>query len=450
LDKTIFFFIFLSNIFLIQAQQDKNFSYLPKNKDSLETYITKITNGKISSFASTHHKEIKEILQERKTEFLKEIKDSTYIFDETINKSVKKILTEIYRSNPQIDHSNFYFFIDTSPIPNASCYGNGIFTINLGLFNLLASDDELAFVLSHEIGHYVLKHSDKSLLSHIETLNSKDVKTKIRKIKRQEYGTRKAYAELMKNLNYNFLNRSRKDETQADSLGLAIFSKTKFNKKASISAIAKLDFVDHMVFNEDTKIKNHFNFENYPFKEGWLTRDETLFDIKERANDYALDKDSIKTHPDIPLRVEFLKKGTKDATATTESTSEIEQIKKIANKNSIAVFLDNSNIDLALYQTLVLYNKNLIDEKTYCNIISMLLQKTYESKSNHTFGKYVGSISPFSEEKYLNEVRIFLNNIEIKNVRKIGYSFCEKHRELMNDEPQFSKTAEFFKKLNNQ
>jgi len=439
-------FIFL-NVLLCHSQ-GKTFKYTPSNKDSLVKYINTISEKKITKLGDKNKREIKEIINERKTQFIKTLDDSTYIYDDNISKYVKGIVKEISVGNPNIDFKNFYFLINKSPIPNAACYGNGLFTINLGLFNLVESDDELAFILSHEVAHYALEHNDKSLLSYIQTINSKETKSKLNKVKNQEYGKRKAYSNFLKEINYNFLKRSRKAETQADSLGLAIFSKTKFNKKASLTALKKLDFVDDMVFNEDTKLREHFNFENYPFKDAWLLKDETLFDLKEKSDDYALPKDSLKTHPDIPLRIEALQKLIKVQNETAASVTELEKIKKIASENSIAIFINDLDIDLALYQTLTLSNKHQIEEKTYCKIIGLLLKKTYEQKNNHTFGKCVSPVSTFSDEKYLNEVRVFFHNIEIKTVRKIGYNFCLKYETLMQDDPEFKTIIEFFKNLN--
>ncbi|MGX7667978.1 M48 family metalloprotease [Flavobacterium pedocola] len=411
-------------------------------------YINSISEKKIVKLGDKNKKEIKEIITDRKNEFIKTLGDSTYIFDKDISNYLKGIVKEISVANPNIDFKNFYFLVNKSPIPNAACYGNGMFTINLGLFNLVENDDELAFILSHEVAHYVLEHNDKSLLSYIQTLNSKDTKSKLNKVKNQEYGRRKAYSTLVKELSYNFLKRSRKAETQADSLGLAIFSKTKFNKQSSVTALKKLDFVDDMVFNEETKLKEHFNFDSYPFKEAWLTKDETLFDLKEKSDDYALSKDSLKTHPDIPVRVEALQKLLKTQGGTPKPASELERIKKIASENSISIFLDDLSLDLALYQTLVLRNKNQIDEKSYCKIMALLLKKTYQLKNGHTFGKFVSPVSTFSDEKQLNEVRTFLHNLEVKTTRKIGHSFCTKHESLMLGDEEFKSIADFFKTLN--
>lgn len=443
----VIYIITLNSLFCYS--QNKEFSYLPTNKDSLNNYIKSIAAQKIEKFGEKNKKDIKKIIEERRDKFIKSVEDSSFIFDRKINTYLKRILTEIYKKNSFKDSKNFLFLIDKSPIPNAACYGNGIFSINLGLFNLIESDDELAFIISHEIAHYQLEHNDKNLLKYIETINSKDLKSKIKKIDKQEYGKRKAFNELLSNLNYNFSKRSRKAEMQADSLGLKIFSKTIYKTSASTTALKKLEKVDEIIFNEDPLVKQHFNFTEYPFKENWLTKEETLFDIKEAVDDYSQNKDSLKTHPDIPERIENLKKLFNDkSTENTNKQDDLMAIKNIAAKNSIKVFIDNSKLDLAIYQTLVLFNKKEIDEKEYSLLIADILKRTYESKLKHTFGKYVDPVSPFSEEKYLNEVRTLLHNLELKNIRKIGHFFCTKQKDLMNNNSDFSKFADFFKTLN--
>lgn len=441
------YIITLNSLFCFS--QNKEFSYSPVNKDSLHNYIKSMATQKIEKFGEKNKKDIKKIVEERRDNFIKSVEDSSFIFDKKINNYLKKILTEIYKKNAFKDSKNFLFLIDKSPIPNAACYGNGIFTINLGLFNLVESDDELAFIISHEIAHYQLEHNDKNLLKHVETINSKDLKSKIKKIDKQEYGKRKALNELLTNLNYNFSKRSRKAEIQADSLGLKIFNKTIYKPSASISALKKLEKVDEIIFNEDPLVKQHFNFTEYPFKEAWLTKEETLFDIKEAVDDYSQNKDSLKTHPDIPQRIENLKKLFNDKSVdNTNKQNELIIIKNIAAKNSIKVFIDSSKLDLAIYQTLVLYNRKEIDEKEYTLLIADILKRTYESKLKHTFGKYVDPASPFSEEKHLNEVRTLLHNLELKNIRKIGHFFCIKQKDLMNNNSDFIKFADFFKTLN--
>ena len=439
-------FLLLSYFGTCQAQ-NSGFKYSPESIDSLENYITKITNNKINEFNSIQQKKAKEILSERKVSFLKDIKDSTFIFDKTINGFLKKILAEVYQSNPQIDSKDFYFLINKSLIPNAGCYGNGIFSINLGLFSLIENNDEMAFIICHELAHYILKHNDKALIEHLETFNSKDFKQQLNTASNKKYGRRSAVTLLLKDLKFNFMKRSRSAETQADSLGFIMFNNTKYNKQASINILKKLDLTDGIIFNNLTDLKQNFNFEEYPFKEVWIEKEEKMFDTNESSNDLEVDKDSLKTHPNIPLRIENLIHN-HTITSTNATKNEIDLVQKKTSENSIITFFDDSKLDFALYQLLSLHKKNELDRKTFNNYVAYLLKKVYILKEKHVFGKYVGPVNSFSEEKYINEIRLFLNNLELKDLRKIGYYFCQKNELISKDDTEFQDAYTFFKTLN--
>lgn len=444
--KKIFYLLSLL-LFGVAQSQTKGFTYIPENLDSLETYLSKVTTNKIKSFDVSQQKKAKEVLQERKISFLKSIKDSSFVFDKNIDHYLQSILSEIYRTNPQIDHKDFYFLINKSLIPNAACYGNGIFTVNLGLFNLAESDDEIAFVICHELSHYILKHNDKSLQKYLTTFNSKEVQEKINTATSIKYGRRAAVSALLKDLKFNFMKHNRTTEIQADSLGFALFNKTKYSKEASITMLKKLDIADGMVFNNQTNLKQTFDFTEYPFKDIWIQKEDKLFDTTESVNDFQLDKDSLKTHPDIPLRIETIMQKQKLSTSNL-TKDQLELIKKEISGKSIKIYSDSYKLDIVLYQLLSLHQNGQIDDQSFNVAISSLLRKAYTLKETHAFGKYVGPVNAFSEEKNLNEIRLFLGNIEMKNIRKIGYYFCLKNETISSKDEVFEDNFAFFKKLN--
>jgi Zn-dependent protease with chaperone function len=427
--------------------QSIDFKYKPERPDSLETYIAAVNTNKIKAFEPKLQKKVKELLLERKTAMIEDVNDSVFIFDKTINSSLKKILSEIYRSNPQIDHKDFYFLINKSMLPNAACYGNGIFSINLGLFTLIESDDELASVIAHEIAHALLKHTDKSIAQYLGTMNDRQVRQKFNRAVKQKYGRRAAVKALIKDLSFNFMHRNRKAETEADSLGYQLFEKTKYNKKAFVNVLKKLDFSDEMFFNENTNLRKHFTFDQYPFKEAWLADEGTLFDETVETEAEIAEKDSLKTHPDIPWRISHIEKlySIKTTPGFSEAADVLQQK---AATNSVAIFFDDLRLDFALYEILAQYEKGDMDDKTYSSQLAKLLKQTYTLKERHLFGKYVSPVNRLSEEKNINEIRLFLNNLELKNIRKIGYYFCLKNESSAKDDATFADAFAFFKNLN--
>lgn len=342
---------------------------------------------------------------------------------------------------------DFYFLINKSLIPNAACYGNGLFSVNLGLFTLIENNDEMAFIICHEIAHYILKHNDKALEEYIQTFSSKDTKQQLNAASNKKYGRRSAVTLLLKDLQFNFMKRSRSAETQADSLGFILFNKTKYNQQASINILKKLGSTDGILFNNPTNLKQNFTFEEFPFKEAWIAQEDKMFDITEKVNDLEFDKDSTKTHPDIPLRIKNIIQN-HTLSATNPTKNEIDLVQQKTAENSIKIFFDDSKLDFALYQLLSLYEKEELDKKAFTSHVAHLLKKAYVLKEKHAFGKYVEPVSSFSEEKYINEIRLFLNNLELKDLRKIGYYFCLENELLSKEDTEFQNAYTFFKSLN--
>jgi len=110
--------------------------------------------------------------------------------------------------------------------------------------------------------------------------------------------------------------------------------------------------------------------------------------------------------------------------------------------------MDNNKLDVALYFLLSFYNSEKLDAETYYFKTALLLRKLYESKKDHTLGKHVAPISPFSDEEQLNTIRRFYENIELKHLRKLGYWFCIENKEQFPSEEAYNDVFIFFKSLN--
>ena len=146
--------------------------------------------------------------------------------------------------------------------PNAAAYGNGLFTINLGLLTFFDSEDELAFVICHELAHHFLSHIKKNIDNYVSKANSKELKTKIDKINRMNYGKKSARIVLLRDFNFNLYKYSRASELEADSKGFYYFSKTKYDKEAAITALKKLGNIENRVFKKKVDWSLIFNLDD--------------------------------------------------------------------------------------------------------------------------------------------------------------------------------------------
>ncbi len=113
----------------------------------------------------------------------------------------------------QIFQHKFYVVKDDTP--NAFTIPGGTIYVHTGLLNLVKSDDELAGVMAHELGHAYERHPAKSVsraygLDYISQLLFKNQTSNFRKITLQivKGGV--------------LTNYSREDEREADELGFRI------------------------------------------------------------------------------------------------------------------------------------------------------------------------------------------------------------------------------------
>ena len=441
------FILFLVLFFKAYSQEkDSNNNYIPKNLESVENYLEKINSDYIKRINGKYSSEIKKIFKDRDEKVIKSIKDSTYIFSSDINEPLDEIITVVYNANPEIDRSNYRFFINSSFIPNAACYGDGMFEINLGLFTTLNYDDEIAFVICHEIAHKILDHTLHHVTNAISSINSKVTKKKVKKIKKQKYGRTRAALSVIDELSIDILDHSKEAEAQADSLGYILFSKTKYNRERALTALEKLKTEGDMLLSHNVKLDSVFDFATYPFKDIWLKETTSIFDTKEEINEFKLNSDTLKTHPEIEFRVEKLMKDfSLSKTDISGKKEQINLINEVSHLKAIQSTIDKKLLDFAIYQLVEKYQNNHINSDYYYITMATVLKQVYDAKKNHELGKYVPSKSSFSDEKHLNEIRLFLHNIELNETKKMGLAFCETHKVVLKTNDRGTAIYDFFK-----
>lgn len=430
---------------MLMSQHKAHNEYIPDNLPTMERYLSQISSKQQNRVEGKHASKIKKIYADHEERMIAAITDSVYFFNTTLDKNLNTILNEIYSANPEVDHGDYYFFIKNSIIPNAACYGNGAFEINLGLFTTYDTDDELAYVICHEIAHKLQDHSLQKLYQVMTQLNSKQTKEEVKQIKKIKYGRTRAGLTLLDEINSDFLEHSKEAEAQADSLGFVLFQNTPYQEKAALSALKKLKVSDGTYFDFPVKLDSVFNFKGYPFKSYWLEEEISIFELDEEVDDFALSSSKKKTHPDIDYRIAKIQDDFRINEKGVTEDLYLNGINTIAAVQKITYTIDLNLLDLALYQLIEQYGRKAIDESYYHSTMAQVLQRVYVAKKNHELGKYVPRKNNFSREKELNKIRLFLHNLELGEIRRISLAFCETNLlKQPNNEPLKS-TYEFFK-----
>ena len=123
---------------------------------------------------------------------------------------------------------------------NATCYPGGNVTVNSGVLSFVRSDDELSFVIGHEIGHAFARHAGETITR--EILRKKGMEMMIyiaqwaEQQKHIEHQTGQITLELLNegSVLTVSLPHKRSQEVEADHLGLLFMAKAGFNPQSAV------------------------------------------------------------------------------------------------------------------------------------------------------------------------------------------------------------------------
>lgn len=354
--------------------------------------------------------------------FSKDVLKKKIVFNDSFNNYLQGLLSEISTNN-----SNFLTAtkIHTSKhnSPNAFCFLNGNIIVNMGLFKYLENEAQLAAVIAHEIAHRILEHPKKNIIYHIKEGNSDAKKKELKEIKRAKYNQYgKAFESLKKSLFAN-LKTHRKYEIQADSLGFLLFKNTKYPKQEFLKALeifAKLDSLPEISLTKKT-YKKYFNFKGLPFNEKWLN--------KEEFNTYRYDhykekigSDSLKTHPEIIDRLNYIKKLTDSPSVEKKNSYNNEKflsLQKIAINEDITNLFHLEKYGLSIYLTLYKLEKNG-GSTYYFKNLAKNFDELYKAKKKYRLNKYIDQIIPNVQDDSYQQFLSFIWNLNLSDIQKIS------------------------------
>ena len=151
--------------------------------------------------------------------------------DEVMNRRVKNIGERIAAVSDRNSLTYNFAVIDSGEI-NAFAAPGGYIFVNRGLVEAV-NDDELAFVLAHEIGHVCARHSVKRLQAALGFNLISSIALRNPEYRNIREGVNVIY-------NIISLGYSRQDELQADSLGIKYLVLAGYDSKGAVTMMEKL------------------------------------------------------------------------------------------------------------------------------------------------------------------------------------------------------------------
>lgn len=267
--KFLFFFMLLSSYVIVSAQQiSLNSFYRLEAKGQLPNDLVNTLQG--LNFDGSNPKSD---IQKSSNDNIKElILTGRIIYGDTVTKYLEKVLDKLLVNEPKLRKEIKLYTIKSSEA-NAFMSGDGFLFVTIGFIAQSTSEAEIAYVISHELIHYVNKHSYK------------------------ESGVKgDAFQTIDDYLKYH--SRSREQEFECDKLGYERFFKNSTYDSKAIDGMFDILQYSHLPFDELKLNREMFENEYYKFNDSYFLQNITP--IASRV-DYI---DTFSTHPNLKSRRE--------------------------------------------------------------------------------------------------------------------------------------------------
>lgn len=364
--------------------------------------------------------ELNKIYKELGKNFSEKVKDKDFVFNSVFDTKVKELIERLRKNNPEIPQ-NLKILVAKDNTPNAYCFADGTFVINMGLFNWLNNDDQLAAVISHELGHKISDHTLKTFLGLINE-NQTD-RLVVQNIKSTKENRNKRAFDVLKNRIYKKGAQNRMQEIQADSLGYVLFKNSDFKQIEFVNALKRLEDFD-TISPRTLKVETYKKFFNLPtqeFKDRWLKKEDfSLYNYNHFNN--KLNKDSLKSHPEVVLRINHLKKIFPELKAEIKDEKASEsyaKIEKIARMETLPNFYHSEDYGVGIYASLQ-FLQDEEEEKYYKSWLGKCFAKIYEARKNYNLNRYLDRVDPKNQSESYQQFLNFMWNLSLDEIKNIA------------------------------
>ncbi len=361
--------------------------------------------------------------------FLSATEGDEYIFNTPLNLYVEQIFQTILDANPNINSDRMELLVSRDPIPNASCFGEGTFVINSSLIRRLENESQIAFVIAHEIAHYIDDHVNTGIINYVETKNDRSTQKEIKRVTKQKYNRNQQGVAVLKNVMYDSSQMSRTKESEADVRALELLANTTYSLEEAYKALTLLDTIDEEKYKEEIIIHREFNRPLYPFKPEWKVEEnplEAFFDKEQKLELYDLNEDSLKTHPNSLERASLIEQKIANydpsgRQVNLQSKEIHDQAVQQADFDLVLNSYHFQNYGYTIYQSLQLQQK-YPDHPFLVGIIGACMGEMAQAINKHELGKILPASSPEYEDNY-NDLLKFLNNLTLKEMKEVGWNY---------------------------
>lgn len=180
-------------------------------------------------------------------------------FNDEITQYVNDVADKLLAHNPEL-RKQVRFYVTRSQVPNAFAWRDGSIFINIGLLRYLENEAQLAYIMAHEVQHYLKEHAL------MQFKKEKDLESVFSKQSEMD-----AFMAKMK--------YSREHELEADAEGFELYSKSGYKLSEASKALGILKIVDGDFYSDSLNLLEVFSTETFKVDSSWLCTDEELVDL---------------------------------------------------------------------------------------------------------------------------------------------------------------------------
>jgi len=434
----LFLFLIFSFSSFSQVGSYEPLSSKPKSVNRIIGKMEKRLERDLKKIPKKNRKEIKEFYETRFENISNKLYNGHYLFQDSINKYFDQILLNIMDANPKLrSKRDVRLFLSRYYWPNATCLGEGTLVMNIGLLRRLENESQVAFILAHELAHFILNHVNSAVHKRVAKLNSSQARKVIRDMKKGRYNANQQADEFLKDVVFDHRKHSRDHEAEADSLAIILLQGTDYDLEQGLRVLEILDKIDEEKYPNQLNLKEKFSSPDYPFKNRWLLKETGLSMAK--SDDFAWNADSLKTHPDCKDRIIKLKRiipaNYESGQLNIQTSLSFESLVRIADFEMVASTYEIGNYGRALYYCLQLLEK-YPDNAWLRATVGISFFDIYVAQDNHTLRKFVDLPSKKYKEDY-RELMQFIQNLRLKEIANISYFYLRNGKAAFEDNEHY-------------
>lgn len=278
-----------------------------------------------------------------------------FLFGDPLSNYLNEVAKKVINDEELYEKLNFFTFKSSSI--NAFSTHEGIIGINIGLLAKLETESELAFILSHEVSHFLEEHSFDGYSEKYTVINNPGNYSR----------------ESLDDRFDQMLTFSREREFEADSLGIIRLMKSDYNNASGEMVVEKLHY-SYLPFKQVPFDKEFFNI-------GSMKVPESLFldSITPISDEIITYNDRHYTHPNVDDRIKALKR-IRNKNANKKETgkdfaisqSKFKEIRELARFEMIRLDLFRRNYGNLVYNAFTLLQNYPDNEYLEVNIAKAL------------------------------------------------------------------------------